>query len=181
MKAYVDMVVKLHAFNFVPRLTHKNSESVIAYVHCHLSWWQWSCSLQSSNRCKTGIMDSNSTRGMDVCTQFLRVGVVLCKHRPCVGSGRSPIQAVLPHIFGFIVSELILNWNRPKGPILDRWIIPDVDYTGVFIQIRAVAGQLDSSYCSCSTEPVTHSLCVYMYRQYTTWRVFNTFRCKDYM
>jgi hypothetical protein len=46
-------------------------------------------------RSNTGIVDSNTTRGMDVCVRLFRVCVVLCIGRG-LATGLSPVQGVLP-------------------------------------------------------------------------------------
>jgi hypothetical protein len=61
-------------------------------------------------RSKAGIVDSNSTQGMDVCVHLFRVYVVLC-----VGSGLaagwSPVQGVLPTVY----SVKKLKKKRPRS------------------------------------------------------------------
>jgi hypothetical protein len=65
-------------------------------------------------RSNTGIVDSNPTRGMDVCVSLLCVCVVLC-----VGSGLatgwSPVRGVLPAVYKG--KKVKLPYNRPWRPI----------------------------------------------------------------
>jgi hypothetical protein len=60
-------------------------------------------------RSNTGVVGSNSTRGMDVCVRLFCICAVLC-----VGSGLatgcSPVQGVLPTVCG------LRNWKSGQGP-----------------------------------------------------------------
>jgi hypothetical protein len=60
-------------------------------------------------RSNTGVMDSNPTKGMDVCVRLFCAYVVLCVGRG-LATGWSPVQGVLPTVYG------LRNWNSGQGP-----------------------------------------------------------------
>jgi hypothetical protein len=71
-------------------------------------------------RLNTEIMGSNPTRGMDVCVRLFCVCVVLCRERPCDRadhSSKEPYRLFTTSI----ISELILNGNRPDSRIRQRY------------------------------------------------------------
>jgi hypothetical protein len=80
----------------------------------------------------TGIVGSNTIRGMDVYPRFF------CVMLSCVGrglaSGRSPVKGVLPNaLVSFRKKKKVLNNNRPRWPTLKLMLKYYVYYMSIHL------------------------------------------------
>jgi hypothetical protein len=69
-------------------------------------------------RLDTGIVGLNPAQGLDICPRLCCA--ILCRQRSCdrlITCARSPTK----YLNRFIISEVILNWNRPQGLIRKSW------------------------------------------------------------
>jgi hypothetical protein len=78
------------------------------------------------NRSNTGIVDSNPTRGIDVCARLFCVCAVLYVGSS-LATGWSPVQGVLPTVYRIKkLKKAGKAQQRAVEPLMNEWIIDNI-------------------------------------------------------